>query len=125
MILPAALRVSITFNEMLGLELLWGASDYYSLVVWLSVLMGVLFEFPVVLVFLMHLGIVTVGSLKRARRLVFIRLLVLSAVITPTGDPITLMIMTGPLYGLYEVAIWIGGRFASSRTDLDGEEDFD
>jgi len=120
-ILPAALRVSITFNEMLGLEILWGASEYYTLVVWLSVLMGALFEFPMILVLLVHLGIVTAEALRRQRRLVAIGLLVLSAVITPTGDPITLLIMTAPLYGLYELAILIGARMAPKAVEEDEE----
>lgn len=121
-ILPAALRVSITFNEMLGLEILWGASEYYTLVVWLSMLMGALFEFPMILVLLVYLGIVTPEGLRRQRRLVAIGLLVLSAVITPTGDPITLLIMTAPLYGLYELAIWIGSRMAAKRPEPGEEE---
>ncbi len=124
-ILPAALRVSITFNEMFGLEILWGASDYYTLVVWLSVLMGALFEFPMILVMLVHVGLLTADALRRQRRLVAIGLLVLSAVITPTGDPITLVIMTAPLYGLYEVAILVGARMgkaiASEEEDPDDE----
>ena len=125
-ILPAALRVSITFNEMLGLEILWGASDYYTLVVWLSVLMGALFEFPMILVMLVHLGILTADALRRQRRLVAIGLLVLSAVITPTGDPVTLMIMTAPLYGLYELAILIGSRMARHAMDReDAGEDYE
>lgn len=123
-ILPAALRVSITFNEMLGLELLWGASDYYSLVVWLCVLMGALFEFPVVLIILIHLGILSADILRAQRKIVFVGLLILSAVITPTGDPITLIIMTAPLYGLYELSILIGSRWKKSAVeDENGEEE--
>ncbi|MEM0966781.1 MAG: twin-arginine translocase subunit TatC [Verrucomicrobiota bacterium] len=125
-ILPAAFRVSIALNSMLGLELLWSASEYYSLVVWLCVLMGALFEFPVVLVLLVHLGILTPEALRGQRKLVFIGILVLSAIITPTGDPITLMIMTGPLYGLYEIAIWVGSKWKKKRSsDLEEEEEFD
>ncbi|MFP4351753.1 MAG: twin-arginine translocase subunit TatC [Puniceicoccaceae bacterium] len=121
-ILPAALKVAITFNKILGMELLWGAADYYSLVVWLSVLMGALFEFPVVLIFLLHIGVLSVDSLRRQRRLVFVGILILSAVITPGGDPVTLLIMTAPLYGLYEVAIWVGARFVRKQEADDGEE---
>jgi sec-independent protein translocase protein TatC len=122
-ILPAALKVAITLNGMLGLELLWGASDYYSLVVWLCVLMGLLFEFPVVLVLLIHLGVLSSQSLKSQRKIVFIGILILSAVITPTGDPITLLIMTLPLYGLYELAIIVGIRWKTKEPEEDDDED--
>tara|TARA_R100000027_G_scaffold67749_1_gene68494 strand:- start:15358 stop:16176 length:819 start_codon:yes stop_codon:yes gene_type:complete len=121
-ILPAAFRMAITFNEMLGMELLWGASDYYGLVVWLCVLMGALFEFPVVLVFLIHLGILSAGMLRAQRKIVFVALLILSAVITPTGDPFTLIIMTLPLYGLYELAIIVGARWSGRSDGLEEEE---
>lgn len=116
-ILPAALRVSITFNEMLGLELLWGAADYYSLVVWLSVLMGALFEFPVVLVLLIHLGLMTADTLRTHRRIVFVGLLILSAVITPGGDPFSFTIMAASLYGLYELAILVGARWQKGHKE--------
>jgi len=124
-ILPAAFRVSITFNEMLGLELLWGAADYYSLVVWLSVLMGALFEFPLILVLLIHLGILTADALRSQRKIVAVGLLILSAVITPTGDPITLIIMTIPLYGLYELAILVGSRWRKAHLEDDDSESID
>lgn len=122
-ILPAALRVSIALNAMLGLELLWGASEYYSLVVWLCVLMGSLFEFPVVLVLLVYLGILTADALRSQRKAVFVGLMILSAVITPTGDPITFMIMALPLYGLYELAIIVGERCQKSKSESDEEEE--
>jgi len=121
-ILPAALRVAITFNEMLGLELLWGAADYYSLVVWLCVLMGALFEFPLLLVLLIHLGILTSEMLRSQRKIVAVGLLILSAVITPTGDPITLLIMMLPLYGLYELAIIVGTRWKKPLVDDEDQD---
>jgi len=120
-VLPAAFRVSIIFNKMLGLELLWGAADYYNLVVWLSVLMGGLFEFPVVLVVLIQMGILSSAALRAQRKIVFVIILVIAAVITPGGDPITLTILCLPLYGLYEAALWVGARYERSRAGAEGD----
>lgn len=121
-VLPAAFRVSIIFNRLLGLELLWGAADYYSLVVWLSVLMGGLFEFPVVLVLLIQMGILSSAMLRAQRKIVFVIILVIAAVITPGGDPITLTILGLPLYGLYEAALWVGARYERGRARAEEDD---
>ncbi len=67
--------------------------------------MGVVFELPFVTWILSRMGIVTAAFLKRYRRQAVVTLLVLAAIITPTGDPFTLMIVFVPLYLLYELSI--------------------
>jgi len=113
-LLPATLRVSMFFNQLLGLELLWNATDYYHLVVWLTILIGLLFEFPLVLVVLSWAGILKVETMRQQRRLVLVILLVLSAIVTPTGDPVTLIAMTLPLYGLFELAVAVAARIPTA-----------
>ena len=82
-------------------------SSYISLLLVLSVLMGLLFEVPVLTWLLYKLGILRREHLKRYRGHVFVAILVLAAVITPTGDPFTLMLVTIPVYLLYELSILI------------------
>lgn len=82
-------------------------SSYFSLLLVLSILMGLLFEVPVVTWLLSRLGILRPEYLKRYRRHVFVALLIVAAVITPTGDPFTLLLVTLPVYGLYELSILI------------------
>ena len=82
-------------------------STYFSLLLVLSILMGLLFEVPVVTWLLSRLGILRPEYLKRYRRHVFVALLIVAAVITPTGDPFTLLLVTLPVYGLYELNILI------------------
>ena len=82
-------------------------SSYFSLLLVLSILMGLLFEVPVVTWLLSRLGILRPDYLKRYRRHVFVALLIVAAVITPTGDPFTLLLVTLPVYGLYELSILI------------------
>ncbi|MBQ6984712.1 MAG: twin-arginine translocase subunit TatC [Paludibacteraceae bacterium] len=82
-------------------------SSYFSLLLVLSILMGLLFEVPVVTWLLSRLGILGPEYLKRYRRHVFVALLIVAAVITPTGDPFTLLLVTLPVYGLYELSILI------------------
>ena len=81
--------------------------SYISLLLVLSILMGLLFEVPVLTWLLYKLGILRREHLKRYRGHVFVAILIIAAVITPTGDPLTLMLVTIPVYLLYELSILI------------------
>ena len=82
-------------------------TSYISLLVVLSLLLGLLFEIPVVTWLLSRLGILRKEHLKRYRGHVFVAILIIAAVITPTGDPFTLLLITLPVYALYELSIFI------------------
>lgn len=80
-------------------------SSYFSLFVVLALLMGLFFEVPVLTWFLARMGVLKADYLRRYRRHVFVAILILAAVITPTGDPFTLLLVTLPVYLLYELSI--------------------
>ena len=67
--------------------------------------MGVVFELPLLAWILSKLGLVHKDMLKKFRKYAVVVLLVLAAVITPTGDPFTLSLVFIPLYLLYELSI--------------------
>ena len=69
--------------------------------------MGLVFEMPLVAWVLSKIGLLTRGFFRRYRRHAVVVLLILAAVITPTGDPFTLMIVFIPLYLLYELSALI------------------
>ncbi len=69
---------------------------------------GLGFEFPLLLVFLQILGLVTHQALAKQRRLAIVGIVILVAVITPSGDPISLLALAGPMYLFYEAAIVFG-----------------
>lgn len=110
LLLPASLMVSIKLNHLLGFELIWSASSYYGLVVWMTIGVGLCCEFPLLLFLLVYLKILSVSQLKNARRFVVVLVLLAAAIITPTGDPFTLAILAVPMYLLYEMAIVVGTR---------------
>jgi sec-independent protein translocase protein TatC len=82
-------------------------SSYISLLFTLCALMGMLFEVPIVTWFLARMGIIQKNQLRHYRRHVFVATLIVAAVITPTGDPFTLLLVTAPVYMLYELSIAI------------------
>ena len=82
-------------------------SSYISLLFTLCALMGLLFEVPIVTWFLARMSIIQKEQLRHYRRHVFVATLIVAAVITPTGDPFTLLLVTAPVYMLYELSIAI------------------
>ena len=85
-------------------------SSYISTFVMLSLLMGLLFELPIVNYFLAKMGLLSAETLKQYRRHAIVGIAIVAAVITPTGDAVTLMLVTIPIYLLYEVSIHIVSR---------------
>lgn len=81
--------------------------SYISTLFVLSLLLGILFEMPIVAFFLAKLGIVDAETLSGYRKHAFVALCILAAIITPTADVFTLLLVTLPLYGLYELSIGV------------------
>ncbi len=87
---------------------LYGPSKYVSLYIAAAVIFGIVFLFPVVLVFLEVVGIVTSKKLRKIRRPAIVGIALLATVATPSSDPYSFVAMAVPLYIFYEVAIVIG-----------------
>jgi len=68
------------------------------------------FQMPIVLVFLVKAGVVSPGLLAARRREAIIGIIVLSAIATPSGDAITMMMLAAPLYVLYEGTLIVARR---------------
>lgn len=115
LLVPSAIKVSVYFNQLLGFELIWSADRYYGLLTWMVLGMGVAFQFPMVIQILVFLGIVDVPKLKKIRRIMLVVFFVISAIITPTPDPLTQSMVALPMYFLYEVSIQIAIRVAKAR----------
>jgi sec-independent protein translocase protein TatC len=116
-ILPLALRFTVRLNQHLGFDIFWAASDYFNMVVWFSLAIGFFFQFPLIVVLLVFLGVISTETLKRVRRIVFVGLMVFAALVSPGGDPISLAVTTGFMYLLYELSIWTGMRIERKKRE--------
>ncbi len=96
-------KVSEEVNNQIAL------SSYISTVVSVTFAIGLVFELPVFIYFLTKVGIVTPAFLKKNRKYTLVLLLVIAAIITPP-DIISQILVTIPLYGLYELSIFVSGR---------------
>lgn len=114
-LMPSTIRVSTELMIAFELENRWTAGNYFNTLTWLVVGAGGVFEFPLVVILLVWLGIMTTAFLRKYRRHAIVVIFVISAIVTPTPDPITQTIFAGPLYALYEIAILVSARVEKKR----------
>ena len=111
-ILPFASTFLLSFSSP-DLQPLITASEYFGFVTTLFLAFGLVMEYPIVLVLLSKVGILTSARLRKSRRIVILAIAIISAVVTPGGDPISPTVLGVTMYLLYEfsiVLIRIGGR---------------
>jgi sec-independent protein translocase protein TatC len=107
LIWPKALDwlINIGGNDVAAL---FSPSKYINLYIAAAAIFGVVFLFPVVLVFLEVVGLVPSRKLRDIRRPAIVGIAFLAAVATPSNDPYSFMAMAVPLYLFYEGAILVG-----------------
>lgn len=103
-VLPACLQffMNYTVSDTVSNTITLGS--YISLFGSMVLLIGIAFEFPVVILILSSLGVVSKAGLRKSRAYALIGIMTLSALITPS-DPVSMLVLTAPLYLLYEISI--------------------
>ena len=94
-------QVSADVANMLTLQ------SYMDTLLGMSLVMGIVFELPVVCALMGRMGLLTDHWMSVYRRHAVVAILVVAAIITPTTDVFTLFVVALPIYLLYEVSIWI------------------
>ena len=106
-IFPLAFRFLGTYQVSASIPNVITLESYTDLLITLTLLMGILFELPILAWFLGKMGIIDAEFMKRYRRHAIVVILIIAAVITPSTDIFTLTIVTLPIYLLYELSISI------------------
>ena len=114
---PSTIKVAYELNDLMHYTVLWTADRYYSLLMWLVLGMGGAFEFPLLIVLLVYMGILEVATLRKYRRHAIVIIFIIAAVITPTPDPVNQTLFAVPLIVLYEVAILVASQIKRRRKD--------
>ncbi len=106
-----------------GLVPMLTLSEYASMVVWFSLAFGMVFQMPIVIFFLVRLGVVSPAALVRKRKHAILIMFIAGALLTPQ-DPITQIMVAVPMMILYEISILLS-RVAYSRRQqaLEAEEE--
>lgn len=103
-VIPQGLRILL---GMAGdrVDIFLTLDEYMSFFLTTSVAFGLVFELPLVLVFLSLVGVVSAAGMRRARPYAMVAIVVVAAIVTPTTDAVTLALMAGPMALFYEMSI--------------------
>ena len=102
--IPAAVHFMQGFLETI-VDNRWTLNNYISFVTRVLFWMGIVFQTPLIMFFMAKLGLITPQKLSRFRKYAVLLIAIIAALVTPTPDPINMMIVMVPLYLLYEVGI--------------------
>ena len=122
-LIPPAINFLLTFGSELATPFPTIGS-YISLLISLSLWMGLIFELPIVMFFLAKLGMVNSRWYMKQWRWMVLFAFVLGAIVTPTFDPVTQSLVAGPVIGLYVVGTVLA-RFAERGKDREKESALD
>jgi sec-independent protein translocase protein TatC len=89
--------------------------SFTSAVTTMSLLMGLIFEFPVLVVFLTKIGVLTPAFMSKYRKHIIIVILIVAGLITPSPDIFSQLVVAVPLYALYEISVQLSKKIYRSR----------
>ena len=119
-IFPFAFRFLGTYQVDASVPNQIALTSYISMLLTLCLIMGVLFELPVLCWLLGKVGLLQAGWMRQYRKHAVVVILILAAVITPTGDAFTLALVALPIYVLYELSILLVSRSAKETVSHRG-----
>jgi sec-independent protein translocase protein TatC len=116
-VIPQAVRVLLEFNAWLNVNTDLRLEDWLSFALMMPVVFGVSFQTPLVMLFLAKVGIFDAESFRAKRRIAWFVLAVTAALIMPSTDPSTILMMQLPLIGLYEFGILLAAYVGKKQAE--------
>ena len=110
LIFPLTFRFLGTYQVSDQVENMISLQSYISTLLMMSLAMGIVFEIPILSWLFAKLGFISADFMRRYRRHAVVIILVVAAIITPTSDVFTLLLVSLPMWLLYEVSILIVKR---------------
>ncbi len=111
-IVPVGMKFLLSFSTESIIPMIT-LPNYISFIVSLVLAFGICFQLPLILMFLAKIGIVTPAFLVQKRKHAIVLILIASAVLTPSPDAVSQILMAGPLLVLYEIGI-VASKFIKS-----------
>ena len=106
-VLPPTLDYFFNYSKSLNWRPQWSVREYFSFTTQFVISFGLAFELPLAVLILVKLEILSYEVFQKTRAFAVLIILFLAAIITPTTDMLTLILMAGPMYLLYEGCILI------------------
>ena len=119
-VLPRALEFFYEWSGKLGVSNDWRIGEYITFATQFTLLFGLSFELPVVVMMLVKLGLLTYQTMSSTRSYAIVAIFVAAAILTPTPDIFTLSLMALPMIILYEICIWLA--WLQARKERKAEE---
>ncbi len=110
--IPPALKFLLGFAGE-DLQPLISAQSYISFITWTILGTGLVFEMPVLSYILTKAGVINHRLLRSKYRYAIVLIFIAAAILTPTPDIFNMMVFAAPMFGLYELSIWVS-RFAAA-----------
>ena len=107
LIFPLIARFLGTYQVSPDVENMLTLNSYVDTLMMMSLVIGIVFEMPVVAALMGKLNIISAKMMKRYRKHALVVILIVAAIITPTADIFTLLIVSLPIWALYETSILI------------------
>jgi sec-independent protein translocase protein TatC len=108
-VLPVTLDFLLQFNVWLGVEPTLRISEWMGFATILPLIFGICFQTPLVMLVIERLGIFTAQDMRDKRKYAILIMVVAAAVITPTQDPFSLLLLAVPMILLYELGLFLIG----------------
>jgi len=115
MICPLSINFLTNFTVSPEIQNTFTIDSYLSSVMTLTLGSGVIFQLPVIIYILSKLGVMTPAFMRASRRYSTILILIVAAIVTPTADPYTMLIVALPLFLLYELSIYISANIERKK----------
>lgn len=119
-VFPLAMTFTGEVNKELGLIETYGMADYFNFLFNIIVPISLLFELPIIILFLTQLRILNPGLLKKMRRVAYFALVVISVMVTP-ADFLSAFLVLIPLIILYEISVFLSSRVHRRQVAADAE----
>ncbi len=107
LIFPLTFHFLGTYQVTADVENIITLQSYMDTLLMMSLMMGIVFEIPILCFLLAKFGFLTSAMMKQYRRHALVAIFVIAAIITPTSDAFTLMLVAIPIWMLYEGSIWL------------------
>lgn len=120
-LMPFSMNFLAAFSMSDSIENIWTIKSYINTMMPLVLGSGLAFQMPLVIYFLAKIGIVTGSFLRKNRRYAIVAILIIAAIITPP-DVISQVVVTLPLWLLYEISIVLASRVEKEKAKEEAEE---
>ncbi len=105
LVMPKAVEALLWFNEWIGLEPDMRLNEWLGFAVMMPVVFGLSFQTPLVMLFLNQLGFCSIDTFRNKRRIIWFVMAIFAAVITPSTDPYSMLLLWVPMILLFELGI--------------------